>query len=433
MKIKSLPNSNATNLRGLFLLVIVAMIGLPHHASENATAQNIDWKSDLEFLAQELPARHIDLFANIDQATFETKVNQLSQNIGDTKSNSATMELMKLIASVGDGHTSTFPDQANLHYYRVNVRWFEDGIFVRAIDHRHQELVGAKLTGVGGLKTEEIVKGFTELFSHDNEWGVYKTIDKQFPTFEFLEHLGATNSDGTATFHFEKGKKKKSITLEAVSGADFQKVKIVNSYALGMMKPSVYLDLMIKDERGLPFWNEYLPKKKTLYFKYNQCRDPEGFKKLVNGTAGFIKQYDVEKFVLDLRDNSGGSSLVFKPLLDYLLNNEEFNQTGKLFVLVGRDTFSSGMFAAVDMRQTNAIFVGEPTGCKPNHFGEVQTFQLPSSGLTVQYSTKSFQLSEADEATFEPDVRITYKAKEFLKAFDPALDAVFKYKASDQN
>ena len=40
---------------------------------------------------------------------------------------------------------------------------------------------------------------------------------------------------------------------------------------------------------------------------------------------------------------------------------------------------------------TEAIFIGEPTGGRPNHFGEVKSFNLPNSGLSVRYSTKYFR------------------------------------------
>jgi len=38
----------------------------------------------------------------------------------------------------------------------------------------------------------------------------------------------------------------------------------------------------------------------------------------------------------------------------------------------------------------HAILVGEPTGNKPNHYGQQQNFELPNSRLMVHYSTKHF-------------------------------------------
>ena len=50
------------------------------------------------------------------------------------------------------------------------------------------------------------------------------------------------------------------------------------------------------------------------------------------------------------------------------------------------------MMNAVHLEQeTQVLTVGEPTGGKPNNFGEIKTFSLPNSGLTVRYSTKYIQ------------------------------------------
>jgi hypothetical protein len=51
--------------------------------------------------------------------------------------------------------------------------------------------------------------------------------------------------------------------------------------------------------------------------------------------------------------------------------------------------FTSGLLNAIDLRQkTNATFVGEATGGKPNHFGEVGNFRLPNSRLQVNYAKR---------------------------------------------
>ncbi len=392
-------------------------------------AQDVDWKGDLDFLNKELRKRHPNPFSVITEKEFNDSVDQLAAKIDSLDSDEATFELMELVVKIGDGHTSVVPNFGSFRFFPINVKWFEDGVYVSAIERKHKHLVGAKLIAVGDMLTEKVVEQFGEFVAHDNFWGVRKQIDKQFQTVEFLDRVGALDDEGTATFHFEKDSEQFSLVMKAVNPEDARAIRFINAYGAGLMKESIFLSLLIKDEQGMPFWNEWIPEEKLVYFKYNQCRDPKGFRKLVDGTAKFIAENDVEKFVLDLRDNSGGSSLVFKPLLTYLRENKGLNQKGKLFVIVGRNTYSSGIFAACDMRQTNAIFVGEPTSSKPNHFGEVKTFQLPNSGLTVQHSTKTFQLmSDIDPDTFTPDVMIGFTAERTFAAQDQALQAIFDCK-----
>jgi hypothetical protein len=55
-----------------------------------------------------------------------------------------------------------------------------------------------------------------------------------------------------------------------------------------------------------------------------------------------------------------------RPLIHRLIRCDTINQWGKLFVVIGRRTFSAAMNLAVDLeRHTRALFVGEPTGGAP--------------------------------------------------------------------
>jgi hypothetical protein len=74
--------------------------------------------------------------------------------------------------------------------------------------------------------------------------------------------------------------------------------------------------------------------------------------------------------------------------------------------------------------RTNATLVGEPTGQKPNHFGEIKNFPLPNSGLIVQYSTKQFRQSRTDEPSMMPDEVIEPTSEEFLSGRDVVLEHV---------
>ncbi len=94
-------------------------------------------------------------------------------------------------------------------------------------------------------------------------------------------------------------------------------------------------------------------------------------------------------------------------------------------MLIGRGTFSSALLNAMELKdQTQATLAGEPTGGKPNHFGEVRTFTLPHSGLTVFHSTKYFVRVPGNPLSLEPDRRIPITFKDFEAGTDPVLEAV---------
>jgi hypothetical protein len=86
------------------------------------------------------------------------------------------------------------------------------------------------------------------------------------------------------------------------------------------------------------------------------------------------------------------------------------------------------MFAAVDLHDDlHAILVGEPTGNKPNHYGQAAAFELPNSKLKVKYSTKHFHLiRNADPPSLKPDIFVPYSLVDYLAGRDPVLDAVLR-------
>ena len=115
---------------------------------------------------------------------------------------------------------------------------------------------------------------------------------------------------------------------------------------------------------------------------------------------------------------------MLKPFLQWLSRFERFNKKNRLFVVVGRDTFSSALLNAYYLKfNTKAVFVGEPTGGKPNCYGEVQYLQLRHSGLYIRYSTKYYQLVSDDRlVSLVPDKLFTVKSSEYQANIDPCFE-----------
>ena len=95
--------------------------------------------------------------------------------------------------------------------------------------------------------------------------------------------------------------------------------------------------------------------------------------------------------------------------------------------MVGRGTFSAALMNALQLReQTKAILVGEPTGGKPNAFGEVRFLALPGTDLTVSYSTKYFKLSSLDTESFVPDHIVELSFADYKNGRDPAWEFILR-------
>ncbi len=180
------------------------------------------------------------------------------------------------------------------------------------------------------------------------------------------------------------------------------------------------------------YWSEFDSEKKLLYINYNQCKDMQTYT-----VSEFSQQLmmdiqvnsDIQRLVIDLRNNGGGNSELFRGFLTWLSTFKRLNCNGKLFVIVGRDTFSSALLNTYLLKfDTAAIFLGEPTGGKPNCYGEVKYLSLNSSGLYIRYSTKYYELIDDNTlASFMPDVLCEVTFENYIRNSDPCLDWIYNF------
>jgi C-terminal processing protease CtpA/Prc len=127
--------------------------------------------------------------------------------------------------------------------------------------------------------------------------------------------------------------------------------------------------------------------------------------------------------VLDLRQNGGGDNRTYRPLLESL---QRLGSKSRLAVLTSRLTFSAAMQLIVELEQhTQAVFVGEPTGGSPNHYGDATKVELPNSGLNAFVATVAWKTAgeSDDRLTRVPDIPVRQDSTAFFAGNDPVLDA----------
>jgi hypothetical protein len=103
------------------------------------------------------------------------------------------------------------------------------------------------------------------------------------------------------------------------------------------------------------------------------------------------------------------------------------SRRGALFVIIGRLTFSAAQNTVTAIeRETSAIFVGEPTGSRPNLIGEAIDFELPYSKLRANVADLFWQTSwPLDYRTWTaPDLYAPPTFEAYRRNQDPALDAI---------
>lgn len=401
------------------------------------------WREDLAFLAAGLPERHADAFHAMPRDTFEARVARLHEAIPRMAHHEIAVALAELVADVRDGHTRlTLPvdpaagffsghsetpapklEALRFRHLPIRLYLYRDGLHVRRIDRAHAAAAGARVLRIGNMTAEEAMRAVRPVVQRDNESQIANLLPDFLVVPEVLAARGVTADAAGATFELETpGGRRMTLDLAAVpyGGA----VEWVDARDAARAPVPLHLrDL----ETNYRF--EYLADERIVYVPYNEVYDEgdETLEQFADRLFGFVEANPVEALVLDIRHNPGGNNSRNRPMLMGLIRSAELREPGRLFVIAGRGTFSAAMMLAVDIEKyTSAIFVGEETGARPNHYGDSRKLELPHSGLTVRISSLYWQSSDPRDGrdAIAPHVPVPAAAADYAANRDPVLDAV---------
>jgi len=390
--------------------------GTRTRTTTTTTSGRIDWVKDLEVLATELPKRHKNAFHAVTKPRFDRAVAALRSQLAGLNDDQVLAGLMRLVAMIGDGHTIL--TRPHINYLQLSLYWFADGIYVLAAPRGHAWAVGRKLTRLGDVSIDDAIVRLTPLVPHDNAMQLRQLMPNFLIDATLLHGAGLSQHANRAVY-----------TLAAADGKTRQLVVALGQRVQAPVPtapPPLY-----RTRRRAYYWRTYLAKDKTMYVQYNQCADAPNlsFAAFTKGLLQALDKLRPQRLVIDLRFNGGGNSALFDPLLAGLARRPWMTKRGKLFAIIGRATFSSAVLNTMALkRQLGAILVGEPSGGKPSHYGEVKHVRLPSSGYTVGYATKLFRFAGADGPSIVPDVKVTLTHAAFAAGKDPALTAALRYR-----
>lgn len=436
---KALPSGALGVILQLFFFLPIGYSSPPQLAvpANTATTHVEQWRQDLQILATELPRRHINAFHQMTTTQFQSAVNELDAAIPSLPDYAIAVKMAQIVARVGDAHTSLnlMSGLYPIRRYPLTVRAFKDAGYVTGVTSAMRETnrgrvdytraLGARIIKIGDLDIAQAGQTVASVISAENEAWIKAIIPSYITSPEVLNALGILPD-------MEHGR----FTFVDANGRQFEmEFSPVAFNAPVNMLPAPYLrhaptPLYRSRPSTLFYWYEYLADQKTIYFQYNRCREmtSPSFAAFSQELLSFIDTHAVNRLVIDLRRNGGGNSGILLPFINGIKARPNLNQRGKIFVAIDNATFSSGMLNAVNLQQmTQAILIGEPTGGKPNSYGEVQSFTLPNSGLIVNYSVKFFQTVSGNPPSVIPEVLVELSAEDYLAGRDPVLEKILAF------
>ncbi len=389
------------------------------------------WRYDLDFFARRMRQMHFDLHRKISREEFAAEVESLKADIPSLKDGQVRARLRRILARVGDGHTllsAVKPGAETIVRMPLDLYMFIDGLHVRGAPREHDALVGARVTRLGAVDVDEALRRFRAYVSVDNAMGYRDWAGAALASPDILEAIGALNGDGALDLTVitpEGEERQERIVARESSLADLRRGAISGfRYAAAESPTPLYAR-----RPGDSLWFERLPEHEAVYFWFGQVGDApdRSFEQVCDEVFGLVESSGARRLVIDMRTNSGGNSGLLMPLLHGLIRCEQVNQPGRLFVIIGRRTFSAAMNATTLIEaHTHATFVGEPTGSSPRFVGESTSFVLPCTGYRVYCSSRQWQhLSSTDERTWiAPQIVAEMSAADYRSGRDPAMEAI---------
>ncbi len=399
------------------------------------------WREDLDYLARELPRVHKNLFHTMRREQFDSAMARLDHSLPTLARHQVIVELARIVARVGDGHTNIAPTRdpkIGFRTYPVKLYFFKDGLFVRSASRDQAAMTGAKVLRIGRLTTAQAYQAVRELIGRDNEMNARYFAPFLLAMPEILHAIHAIDDPGSAPLLLERDGVRSLTVLHPAGPAAMMPPDTDVSWA----PDAGWVDMRGVDGSRTPVWLrgdprdplrlEYLPDSRTAYVQFNKVGDgpEETIEAFARRLRAFVDTGAVERVVLDLRLNRGGDGTLNRPLVLSLIRSPKLEGSGRLFVLIGRSTFSAAQFLVHALEEyTDAVFVGEPTAGKPNSYGDSRKITLPNSGITVRASVFHWQRTHPldSRAWKAPDVAAELTSRDYRSNLDPAMREVLAY------
>ncbi len=427
--------------RGLFLAITLGL-------STTTAVMAVDvgwaerWRQDLLELQEQLPTIHPDPYHAVSRSELEAGFQRLIDQLPELQHHQIVVELATLIARLEDGHSrvtlplpedtdfflghsKTPPTEIPQLVFRplpLRLHFFDDGLFIQRIDSTHSRAAGARILRIGRHTVDETINAVSPVIHRDNRQQLLLQLPNYLVLPEVLHATGVVPRVGPV--HFE---------VELVDGSHsvlrLEPIRAGQSVTWADARDSGATPLYLRDT-SRHFWFDYLEEERAVYFQYNTVYDQEdeSIADFAERLFDFIDEHPVDKLIIDLRFNRGGSGSLNQPLVHGLIRSK-LRRAGSLFAIVGRGTFSAAMMFTADLEEhTPVLFVGEPTGSLPNHYGDSRKIRLARSGLTVRLSTLYWQLSDPrdERRAISPHLPVTVSSADYRAGRDPALDIILK-------
>ena len=385
------------------------------------------WSRDLTYLEKRINELLYVPNHAISKTDLSKEILDIKTNIASLSDEQIVFKIIRLFGALGSGHNFIIPPSPNkgaLKKLPVQFYQFNDGLFIVDAEEGFEKWIGYKVDLIENTPAEAALQKTNAVNARDNDMQILWLGPYYLELPDVLKGLGIIKNANqvTVTLSDKKGKSEK-VTMNPISW------KFSGFPILPKLKTENQPLFLSKTEEY--YWSKALPEQNTTYVQFNIVQQKKEMT-LMDFNLKLredIKQSNSQNLIFDLRFNAGGDGSLYPPMLKTLIEFEIINPEGKIFVLMGRGTYSAAQNLLSEITKfTNAILVGEPSGSKPSFIGEAGWFQLPYSDLRGIVASQYHQTTKAedDRKWIAPHIPVGLSSSDYFNGNDKALNVIME-------
>lgn len=314
----------------------------------------------------------------------------------------------RILQTLDDAHSTLYAYIDDRSYKNIDYSLNNNELFININKNQY------KVNKINGASINVLMKNAYSQISYEND------IYRDYEFISSLKHESEIEWLGSPSFN--------TYTVEYVDNGDAKNITFQPDNVSSKSSTNwVYFQIDKANNVGI--------------FTLKRCNYNDEYKQVLNNFFAAVRKNHITNIAVDLRENSGGSSLVANEFIRYLnvdqfkdytsyyrlkiisgkspfntIKNKKISSllfNDKVYVLTSPKTFSSAMNFSVLLQDNKlAKVIGEPCGNKPSQYGEVVTFLLPDSKLYFSTTIAYFERPDKSiaGASFQvPDYSVPYK------------------------
>lgn len=402
------------------------------------------WRADVLELVDHLRSNHRDVHHSVSPEALDSAIEDLLKRLPALSPVEIVGELAKLLASIGDGHTrlsvpvsvanlgfqqghTADPDPApgapRFHTLPLRFADFAGGVHVASATAEHANAIGARLLTIGGDPVEAVIERLGPFVAHDVPAGLRFHAIKLLAVPELVALAGSEAAPGSTVLTVQRpGQEEETLTL---AGLAYEETK-------EWVEPEGWVSRSTDD----PYFAIETERAGSLIVRVYQINDSpsETIGAFARRMTLAIEGHDPERVVLDLRYCHGGDQSLSRALVLPLIRWPGSRIPGRLFALVGPETFSAAVNLSSRLEEwTQVTFVGEGLGSGPSHYSSSDREVLDNSGLVARVSTGYFVGWTGSEwrQSVEIGLPVQPAIEDYLAGVDTVLEAALAYRPAE--